>query len=173
MARKKWSDIKARVPAEVLERAAAKTRDFSAGIRLDELRRLVGVTQEELASRLGTNQPSVSKLERRDDVYVSSLRQVVAALGGTLEISARFAGFTIPLNHLGSGGREPFTAEHAQPAERTIRVAPYAVGTRINLYWAGVGTVYQTLTPFGEKTADSQEFAAAAAYDGNETEQAA
>jgi DNA-binding transcriptional regulator YiaG len=90
MARKKWSEIKAGVPPEVRQRAAARTRGLSAAVQLDELRRLVGLTQEELAGRLGTNQPSVSKLERRDDMYLSTLHDVVAAMGGSLEIYARF-----------------------------------------------------------------------------------
>lgn len=56
---------------------------------LRELRGLVGVTQEELADKLGVQQAAVSRLERRDDITLSSLRRFVTALGGDLEISVR------------------------------------------------------------------------------------
>ena len=97
MARKKWAEIKAGVPADVRRRAAEKTRQMSGAIQLDDLRRMIGLTQEELASRLGTNQPSVSKLERREDMYLSTLQDVVGAMGGSLEIYARFPGQLVRL----------------------------------------------------------------------------
>jgi transcriptional regulator with XRE-family HTH domain len=58
--------------------------------KLRELRNRKGVTQSELAERLGKSQGNVSELERRDDVHVSSLREYVEALGGELEINAVF-----------------------------------------------------------------------------------
>lgn len=58
---------------------------------LSELRSLVGATQEELAGKLGVQQAAVSRLERRDDITLSSLRRFVAALGADLEISVRTA----------------------------------------------------------------------------------
>jgi hypothetical protein len=58
-------------------------------VLLRELRGLVGVTQEELAGKLGVQQAAVSRLERRDDITLSSLRRFVVALGGDLEISVR------------------------------------------------------------------------------------
>ena len=48
------------------------------------------LTQENLAKALGSQQALVSKLERRADMYVSSLRTYIEALGGELEIVARF-----------------------------------------------------------------------------------
>jgi hypothetical protein len=39
---------------------------------------------------LKVGQPAVAKLERRADMYVSNLRRYIAALGGSLEITARF-----------------------------------------------------------------------------------
>jgi non-homologous end joining protein Ku len=48
------------------------------------------VTQVQLAERLGKSQGNISELERRDDVYLSSLREYVEALGGRLEIAAVF-----------------------------------------------------------------------------------
>lgn len=51
---------------------------------------LLGVPQTELAARTGLDQPEVSRLERRPDHLVSTLRRYVEALGGELEVTARF-----------------------------------------------------------------------------------
>jgi DNA-binding Xre family transcriptional regulator len=58
------------------------------GRTLAELRRDRGLTQAELAARLGISQSDVSKLERRDDLRLSTLRAYVEALGMDLEVSA-------------------------------------------------------------------------------------
>ncbi len=58
------------------------------GARLANLRKLSGLTQRELAKRLGIGQPAVARLENRPDILVSSLRDYLAALGATLRIDA-------------------------------------------------------------------------------------
>ena len=55
-----------------------------------ELRQAREQSQEDLARELGVGQPAVAKLERRTDMYVSNLRCYIEALGGSLEITARF-----------------------------------------------------------------------------------
>ena len=62
----------------------------SPGASLAAIRRARGLTQQQLADRLRMTQPEVSKLERRRDVRLSTLRAYVAALGGRLVVSARF-----------------------------------------------------------------------------------
>lgn len=67
--------------------------DPDAGIRemaLDELRAARDLTQEHLAKVLGVKQSAVSKLERRTDMYISTLRDFIKAMGGSLEIRAVF-----------------------------------------------------------------------------------
>jgi transcriptional regulator with XRE-family HTH domain len=59
-------------------------------ILLARLREMRGVTQQELASRLGIRQASISGLERREDMQLSTLRRVVQALGGNVQIFAKF-----------------------------------------------------------------------------------
>ena len=61
-------------------------------VLLSRLRERFGVTQQELASRLGVRQATVSGIERRYDIQLSTLDRVVEALGGKLEIIAVFPG---------------------------------------------------------------------------------
>jgi transcriptional regulator with XRE-family HTH domain/catechol 2,3-dioxygenase-like lactoylglutathione lyase family enzyme len=82
---------------------------------LRELRALLGVTQEQLAERLGVQQAAVSRLERREDITLSSLRRYVAALGGELEINVRTAaGHTVRLSEPGEPQRHRAACDHVE-----------------------------------------------------------
>jgi DNA-binding transcriptional regulator YiaG len=72
------------------EVARPTTETFAAGPALRRLREQRGVTQSELARRLNMSQPEVSKLERRDDVRLSTARAYVKALGAELRLVAGF-----------------------------------------------------------------------------------
>ncbi len=86
---KKWSEIRAnRSKPGVLETVAANRTKRTA--LLGEIRRARQMTQETLAETLGMSQSEVSKVEHRTDVYVSTLRRYIEAMGGELEIVARF-----------------------------------------------------------------------------------
>jgi DNA-binding XRE family transcriptional regulator len=69
-------------------RALAKR--MMAAMALQEIRRARQTTQTTLAKSLKINQAAVSKLERRTDMYISTLRSYVEAMGGQLDIIARF-----------------------------------------------------------------------------------
>jgi len=64
------------------------TKELMAEMLLAEIRKHEGLTQEQLAAALGIKQPSLSKLENQDDMQISTLRRLVEALGGRLEIIA-------------------------------------------------------------------------------------
>ena len=64
--------------------------ELLAEMHLHELRRARALTQRDMAKMLKVNQPAVSKLEQRADVYVSSLRSYIEAVGGKLKIVAEF-----------------------------------------------------------------------------------
>jgi transcriptional regulator with XRE-family HTH domain len=61
-------------------------------VLLSRLRERFGLTQQELASKLGIRQATVSGIERRQDIQLSTLQRVVEALGGKLEIIGVFSG---------------------------------------------------------------------------------
>jgi transcriptional regulator with XRE-family HTH domain len=57
---------------------------------LDELRSAREFTQAELSQVLNVDQGSISKLERRTDMYIGTLRRYIEAMGGSLQIRAVF-----------------------------------------------------------------------------------
>jgi len=79
-------------------RSEEKAKRLIAEMPLQELRTARKLTQEKLAELLHVNQAAVSKLERRADMYVSTLRDFVRAMGGELEITARFPEGTVRIN---------------------------------------------------------------------------
>ena len=85
-----WDELLSTVDPEVLAAAAAKTEAHLTSLRLRELRKARGLTQAEIADLLDIRQVSVSRLEARSDVHVSTLRSVIEAMGGEIEIRARF-----------------------------------------------------------------------------------
>ena len=87
-----FAELRAQVEAKpgARERIEARKRAMRDVLRLAELRADVGVTQVELAQTLNVTQSNVSRIEREEDVYLSTLESYVAALGGTLEINAIF-----------------------------------------------------------------------------------
>jgi DNA-directed RNA polymerase specialized sigma24 family protein len=69
---------------------------------LRALRALAARSQEQIADALGIKQPSVHKIERQTDLYLSTLRRFVEAAGGTLELRVELPGKgTIRLTGLG------------------------------------------------------------------------
>lgn len=60
------------------------------GLKLDQLRATRGFTQAEICQTMEITQAAVSKLEFRNDVYVSSLRKFIDAIGGKLQLTAVF-----------------------------------------------------------------------------------
>jgi DNA-binding XRE family transcriptional regulator len=71
-------------PPSTLEEA----RENENAMALRELRTSLGMTQAELAEALEATQSEVSRLEQRDDHRISTLRRVVSAYGGRLEVVA-------------------------------------------------------------------------------------
>jgi transcriptional regulator with XRE-family HTH domain len=80
--------LRERMTQDARKRATLKAREMMAEMLISEIRKEVGFTQEQVAELLGIRQPSLSKLESQDDMQISTLRKIVNALGGELEIIA-------------------------------------------------------------------------------------
>ena len=87
---RKFSELRAKMLPEAQLKAESLAKKYLAELPLDELRVARNMSQESLAQVLGVKQNAVSKLERRTDMYVSSLRNVIRAMGGDLRIEAVF-----------------------------------------------------------------------------------
>ncbi len=83
--------------AKSRRRAAERTREILAELLLAEVRKLTGKSQSEVAHYLGIKQPSLSKLEGQNDMQISTLQRIIEALGGKVEIVARFPNGAIRL----------------------------------------------------------------------------
>lgn len=83
-------DVIAALPPERRARVEARYQELKAEVEsLAELRRLTGKAQTEVASILKIKQPSVSKIEQQTDMYLSTLRSYIEAIGGELDLIVR------------------------------------------------------------------------------------
>jgi ribosome-binding protein aMBF1 (putative translation factor) len=87
---KKFSELRAKMSPEARARSEQQAKEILTEMALAELRRARGLSQEELAGLLNVKQPSIAKLEQRTDMYISTLRDHIHALGGELFMFARF-----------------------------------------------------------------------------------
>ena len=77
---------------------------------LDELRHAKRLTQADMAEMLDVPQSSISRIEQRADMYLSTLRNYVHAMGGVLQIQAIFpdGGGTVAINRFGEYEDRPY-----------------------------------------------------------------
>jgi len=68
---------------------------------LNELREALELTQEQLAELMKVSQVAVPRMERGPDIYVSTLRHVIEAMGGELEIRPVLPKRTVKLQPIG------------------------------------------------------------------------
>jgi transcriptional regulator with XRE-family HTH domain len=93
--RHKYSDLVAKMPPE----RRARVDRISEEMNLAELRTARRLSQAALGEILHVEQPAVAKIEKRTDMYVSTLRRFIEAMGGELEITARFPGHKVRINN--------------------------------------------------------------------------
>lgn len=90
-----FSKLKAKMPPERLARIDRITQELREEMDLAQLRGALEMSQATLAEALHVEQPAIAKLEKRTDMYVSTLRRFIEAMGGELEMTARFANHSI------------------------------------------------------------------------------
>jgi DNA-binding XRE family transcriptional regulator len=87
---KKWSDIRRKHSPEEEAEILQKVKEAAGVMTLHQLREARSYTQVTLAKALRINQGAVSKMEKRTDMYVSTMRSFIQAMGGQLQIQAVF-----------------------------------------------------------------------------------
>ena len=102
-----YSELRAKMSPESRARAQRRAKKMLAEMPLHELRHAHEMSQKHLAEILGINQASVSKLERRADMYISTLRSFIEAMGGQLEIKAVFPDGAVCIRQIKELKKEP------------------------------------------------------------------
>jgi transcriptional regulator with XRE-family HTH domain len=88
--RRGFSDLVAKMPAKRQARIGRIAKNMREDMNLTQLREARSLSQAALGEILHVEQPAVAKLEKRADMYVSTLRRFIEAMGGELEIVAKF-----------------------------------------------------------------------------------
>lgn len=86
-------------------RAKARADALLAEMPLQELRQARGLSQKMLAELLHVQQPSIAKLEKRTDMYISTLRAHIEAMGEELDVIARFPDGSVKIKNFSEIGR--------------------------------------------------------------------
>ena len=84
--RRPWSELQKKMTPEQRARSDAQVGEMRQEMLLAELRKHTGLTQQQLADKLGITQPGLSKMESQDDMEIGTLNRLVDSLGGTLEL---------------------------------------------------------------------------------------
>ena len=93
-----WSKIRDKMPSEQRQRVAERVKDIKIGMLIAELREEHGMTQQEVANKLGISQPGVSQMEAGEEIQLSTLRKLVGTMGG--EVILHMPNRDISLTHL-------------------------------------------------------------------------
>jgi DNA-binding XRE family transcriptional regulator len=101
---KKFANLRSQMKPESQARARAMTSALLAEMPLNELRQARGLSQKMLAEVLHVQQPSIAKIEKRTDMYISTLRSHIEAMGGELEVVARFPDGAVKISNFSDLG---------------------------------------------------------------------
>ncbi len=99
---KKFAELEAKMSPDSRARSDAVYRQLLAEMPLHELRQAKALSQVKLAESLHVNQAAVSKIEHRTDMYISTLRDYIRAMGGDLEIVAKFPDGSVKISNFTS-----------------------------------------------------------------------
>jgi len=105
--RRPFGELTKGLTPERRARAATTAAALREAMTLEEQRKARSLPQGDMAATPAVGQPAAAKLEKREDMHVSNLRRYVEALGGTLEITARFAEAGVALANIGEGTQAP------------------------------------------------------------------
>lgn len=95
---KPFNTLRKKMSKAAQQASADKTKQMLKEMPLQELRQAHQMSQERMAELLDTKQANVSRIERRTDMYISTLRSYIEAMGGELDIVARFPDGEVHIN---------------------------------------------------------------------------
>jgi DNA-binding transcriptional regulator YiaG len=98
---KKFSELRAKMSPAAREESTRVAAELRRELPLHQLRQALKLSREKVAEELGVTQAAISRLEHRPDVFVSTLRRFIEAMGGELEVRAHFPTRTVTLADLG------------------------------------------------------------------------
>ena len=101
---KKFSELRAAMNPEARSQASERAKAMLGEMPLHELRQARGLSQKMLADVLHVQQPSIAKMEKRTDMYLSTLRSHIQAMGGELEVIARFPDGAVKISNFAELG---------------------------------------------------------------------
>jgi transcriptional regulator with XRE-family HTH domain len=102
-----FRELEAKMSPKSIARSDQKAAALKKDMALNELRAARKITQQHLAKLLRINQAAISKMERRTDMYVSTLADFIRAMGGRLEIVAKFPEGSVRIKQFCSLKKEP------------------------------------------------------------------
>ena len=106
--------VKRTTTKRVRERAARRTQELLRELLLSEIREMTGKSQQQVAKAIGIKQPSLSKLEGQSDMQISTLQRIISALGGELEVIARFPNSVVKIEQFGKTARRSSSNAHGR-----------------------------------------------------------
>ncbi|WP_265087516.1 helix-turn-helix domain-containing protein [Psychrobacter arenosus] len=108
--------------SRVKKRANAEVKRLLSEMPLHELRQARGLSQTLLAQHLGVQQPAVAKMEKRTDMYISTLRSHIQAMGGELNIIAKFPEGEVKITNFSDIEALDMTSSTAQADTASINI---------------------------------------------------
>lgn len=99
---KSFKLLKEKMSPESRARAQSAAREMLSEIALQDLRKSLHLTQEQIAAVLDMKQATISRLESQDDMYISTLNSYITALGGRLKLVAAFPDKEVVIDQFGS-----------------------------------------------------------------------
>jgi ribosome-binding protein aMBF1 (putative translation factor) len=108
---KKFAELRAKMSPASQVRSEVMAQTMLADMPLRELRMARGLSQKMLAEALNVQQPAIARMENRTDMHLSTLRSHIEAMGGQLEVVARFPDGCVKIN--------TFSQLEEQPAQNT------------------------------------------------------
>ena len=101
---KKFAELRAGMSQAAREISDGIARQMLAEMPLNELRQARGLSQKMLAEVLRVQQPSIATMENRTDMYLSTLLSHIEAMGGELDVIARFPDGSVEINSITDRG---------------------------------------------------------------------